>query len=532
MKNYYKITLLIGLIVFGTSLQAQRYVPIAASSDPANPTDIFPAIMGDTTAAGARMDNNTIYQLENGKVYVTSGRLTNTATWALQIEATDLTDTDNKAIISRLPNASGTYPDIMRASGNVTLKNLWIISGEKGALEQHDWGKIRFQGEGARVIVKDCIIEKDRGGFLQMRADSIKCYVDNCIFRNGGNRRIIQGNGRGVDARDFWFDTLIIRNSIVHNIQDRFFRSQGGKRPHNYIEIDHNTSFNTVGRHGHIQLGRVLVAKITNNLFINPIMLGTSPAYTNEQTQPDADKHKVITLDTLYGDTDLTIAANNIFWTQDVLDYWANNDSVDAPEVLSALIKDNLGADTATAYFQEELTLNSIPGTILQYVKDLYADPTSTTMYDFIVEDVAVMGTPFDSGNLFDFSGFSVCYDVNTTSATAGTDGSAIGDVSDCQDLLNSLFDSFVNPHLGLTVSPNPIQGKQATFEFSLARTSHVELSIFDLSGRLVTQLINGDVQPGTQTQKWLPAAELSKGMYFAQLQTDEGSMMVKLMLR
>ena len=263
-KNYTFILLL--LMSFGVSqIMAQRVVSIPASSDITMPTDIFPVIMGDTTATGERTDNNTIYKLENGQVYITTGRIVNKPEWDLQIEAENLLDIGNKAIISRIPNASGTYPDIMRPEGNVTLKNIWFVAGERGALEQHDWGKIRYMGDHTRVIADHCIFEKDRGGFFQLRGDSIKLYVTNCVLRNGGNRRIIQGNGRGVDARNTSIDTLIMRNTIVHNIQDRFFRSQGATAPHNYIEIDHCTSFNTAGRHGFIQLGRVNTAKITNN---------------------------------------------------------------------------------------------------------------------------------------------------------------------------------------------------------------------------------------------------------------------------
>jgi hypothetical protein len=85
---------------------------------------------------------------------------------------------------------------------------------------------------------------------------------------------------------------------------------------------------------------------------------------------------------------------------------------------------------------------------------------------------------------------------------------------------------------LGLRVSPNPIEGQEASFEFSLTRPGHVQLNIYDLSGRLVTTLVDGTVLPGTQTQTWMPSDQLSKGMYFAQLNTAEGSMMIKLMLR
>ena len=530
MKKIYSTQFLLLAMLFAVQSMAQTYVLIPASTDPTAPTDIFPYIMGDTTATGERNDNNTIYQLTNGAVYITTGRIVNKPEWKLHIEAADLTNTDSKAIITRIPNASGTYPDIMRPEGNVTLRNLWFVAGERGALEQHDWGKIRYMGENTRVIAEDCIFEKDRGGFFQLRANGIKLYVTNCVLRNGGNRRIIQGNGRGVDARNFAIDSMVMRNTIVHNIQDRFFRSQGGSEPHNYIEIDNCTSFNTIGRHGFIQLGRVVEAKITNNLFIDPIMLGSSPFYTNEQSQPDDDLHKVITLDTLYDNTALTISNNNIFWNQPVMDYWASNDTVSAPGFLSDLVMDNLGAAASDAYFTESLTLNSVPGSILEYVEDLYANPAAEDMYDFIVEDVVVAGTAFDSGNLFDFSTFDPCYDSSSQSASAGTHGGAVGALFLCSELTN-VFEVAVNEELELQTAPNPA-GEFTQITYNLKQASQVELSVFDMNGRLVETLTSAKLPAGNHQTTWDNLQNKASGMYFVNLQTEEGRMYIKVMVK
>lgn len=528
MKKHYTFILVVFTMLCFSQVNAQTVVTIPASTDPTMPADIFDVIMGDTTATGERNDNNTIYKLENGQVYITTGRIVNKPEWDLQIEAVDLTDTENKPIITRIPNASGTYPDIMRPEGNVTLRNIWFVVGEKGALENHDWGKIRYMGDNTRVIADHCIFEKDRGGFFQIRGNNIKLYVTNCVLRNGGNRRVIQGNGRGVDARNTSLDTLVMRNTIVHNIQDRFFRSQGAMAPHNYIEIDHCTAFNVAGRHGFIQLGRVTTAKITNNLFINPIMLGSSPAYTDEQTQPDGDLHKVITLDTLYDNTALSISNNNVFWTQDVLDYWASNDTVFTPGLLSTLVMDNLGAAASDAFFEETLSLNSVPGSILQYVVDLYADPTADDMYDFIVEDAVLAGTAFDSGNLFDFSTWDPCYGTSTQSASAGTDGGPIGAIAFCPELTD-VFD--VNEALALKVFPNPAS-VDINLTFELQEASQVNILIMDMSGKVVTTLLQSELQSGEHILNHDISNQLSRGMYFLSLQTDQGIMTQKFVVQ
>lgn len=531
MKKLYILLIAILSVFAAQQLSAQRYVHIEPSEDITMPADIFNVIKGDTTATGDRVDNNTIYQLTNGAVYITTGRIVNKPEWDLQIEALDLEDTANKAILTRIPNASGSYNDIMRAEGNVTLKNIWIISGEKGPLEQHDWGKIRLMSENTRLIAEDCIIEKDRGGFFQLRASGIKAYLTNCVFRNGGNRRILQGNGRAFDARNNTLDTLIMKNCIVYNIQDRLFRSQGASQPHNYIEIDHCTSFNTVGRHGFIQLGRVVKAKITNNLFINPIMIGSSPFYADEQTQPDNDLHKVITLDTLYDNTSLTVSNNNIFWTQDVLDYWASNDTVSAPGFISQLIVDNLGAAAGDAYFQDPVELSSVPGTILQYVVDLYNNPAAEDMFDFIVEDIAVEGTAVDSGNLFDFSTFDPCYPASAVSATADTEGGAVGATFMCPELMVGLFDVPANHELALQVFPNPVSS-ELNFKFTLPSKSEVSMSVLDINGRVLMQLLESNLGMGEHVFNRDLSGNLTQGIYFLLIQTNQGLMTQKFVVQ
>jgi len=315
-------------------------------------------------------------------------------------------------------------------------------------------------------------------------------------------------------------------NTIVHNIQDRFFRSQGAVVPHNYIKIDHCTSFNTAGRHGHIQLGRVKTAIIANNVFSNPIMLGSSPVYTDEQTQPDNSLHKVITLDTLFAETDLTIAGNNIFWTSDVTDYWATVDSINPPGILSDLIVQSMGmnADSGSAYFSEVVSFDSVPGTILQYVQDLYANPQSDSMFDFIVEDVLVAGTAFDSGNLFDLSETSPCYATSAASATASTTGGAIGVTSICPQLWNpgtATSNEDILKGSAFKVYPNPVAG-QANFALALENPGKVKLEVYDLSGRMVSVVTERVLTAGVQTLSWTVPANLNGGLYFARLQVGD----------
>lgn len=508
-------------------LQAQRLVPVP--SDPLALTDLFPIVMGDTTATGERVDNNTIYVLDNGGAYATSGRLVNTPTWALQFQAADLNNTDVKPVITRIPNASGGYPDLIYAGGDLTVKNVWLIIGERAGGQEHDFARLRINGEGSTVRMEDCILEKERGGFIHLRADGVKIFINRCVMRNGGNRRILQGNGRAIDARNFAIDTLVFTNNTVYNLIDRVFRSQGAVLPHNYLEFDHNTIFNVAGRHGCFQFGRVNTVKFTNNILMNPLMLGTSPIYTDEQNQPDNEAHKVFTMDTVYAATNITMTGNNVFWTQDVIDAWALHDSVSRPDVLSRLVKQVLGADTTDAFFEEVITFPNVPQNITQYVIDLYNNPNADDMFDFVVEDISLAGTSFDNGYLFDFSQFNICYDPSTVSATASDISGAIGNISGCSELLALDISEAEAAMIDFKVVPNPVVDG-AEIQFQLRQNTNVVVSMMDLQGRTVKVLANGSMV-GVQRIA-LDTRELTEGMYFLRLSMPEGSLIQKVVVR
>ncbi|MFM7091161.1 MAG: hypothetical protein ACKOZZ_10180, partial [Bacteroidota bacterium] len=146
MKKTLPILFLMGLFLTTTGLHAQRIVVIDPSTDLAKPKDIYPVIMGDTLAGGVRKDVNTIYKLKNGSVYVLSAPLVNKSTWTLHIEATDLTNVKVKPYLTRIPNASGAYPNYILSEGNLTLKNLWMVTAERGPGEEHENAKFIISG--------------------------------------------------------------------------------------------------------------------------------------------------------------------------------------------------------------------------------------------------------------------------------------------------------------------------------------------------------------------------------------------------
>ncbi len=79
---------------------------------------------------------------------------------------------------------------------------------------------------------------------------------------------------------------------------------------------------------------------------------------------------------------------------------------------------------------------------------------------------------------------------------------------------------------------PNPFKS-QTTIRYALPKESKVSLQIYDISGRLIRNLINQSQPTGVYTIKWDGKNEygedVSSGIYFCKLQTDKDTWLKKL---
>ena len=98
-------------------------------------------------------------------------------------------------------------------------------------------------------------------------------------------------------------------------------------------------------------------------------------------------------------------------------------------------------------------------------------------------------------------------------------------------DVLGELWETYVGveeqpavvTHYALSANyPNPFN-PTTTIEFSLERTQHVTLSVYDVLGKHVTTIVDGVQPAGAHTVKF-DGSELSGGIYFYQLQAGDYS--------
>ena len=79
-------------------------------------------------------------------------------------------------------------------------------------------------------------------------------------------------------------------------------------------------------------------------------------------------------------------------------------------------------------------------------------------------------------------------------------------------------------------IYPNPAN-KETTIQFSLAKTSAVNLEVFDMNGNALREIFNGIMQSGDHSMK-LDVGQFAKGVYFVRITTENGSENLKLVVQ
>jgi len=84
---------------------------------------------------------------------------------------------------------------------------------------------------------------------------------------------------------------------------------------------------------------------------------------------------------------------------------------------------------------------------------------------------------------------------------------------------------------MNMEVYPNPFKNK-TQIAYQLTQASHLSIQLIDLNGRLVKQVLPPSFQETGRYQLELPATDFSTGIYFIQLQTNDGIVTKKLVIQ
>ncbi len=163
---------------------------------------------------------------------------------------------------------------------------------------------------------------------------------------------------------------------------------------------------------------------------------------------------------------------------------------------------------------------------------------------------IVAEGGPY-SNNGFKIHPFSFpetgCYDLTLSDATGmGLSGNLYVIADENDDILwtggEFTYTATANLAHGITVDinetlssddisihPNPVAAT-ANIEFSLANNSDVNIAVFDILGKKITDLYNGEMSMGLQNITW-DVNELNNGVYFVKIQMNNQVVTKKIMV-
>jgi hypothetical protein len=247
---------------------------------------------------------------------------------------------------------------------------------------------------------------------------------------------------------------------------------------------------------------------------MNPQYMGNHPG-TEEQTHPDKQNFYIIALDTLYANMKLDIHHNNIFYTQEVLDFFAANDTVSKPEVLEPMIKTALGNKAADAYFEEVVQFTNIPSFPMDYLKAIYQEPTAASFPDNFDMSIGI-------------SKIDASYNTDSKSFAADEKGKPIGSYSWWpQSVLNTKQIS--NKYLLATAYPNPASNSLQV-NYKLEKASNVEVTLINTTGKEYILKENQFMQAGAHSNT-ISIDQFDNGIYLLQVKTTNQSSNQKIFI-
>ncbi len=496
MKNYYTsfMTLVVMMITLGAFSQEPRIVQVdgydpTSGEDPAQYENaLYYTILADSTER--QTNPNVIFELKRNHIYYLGKQIEN-YDFKLHIRGEE-----GEGLLPEIQasqKSDGTYGlDYIRSYYDMTLENIAVNNYLPDGGYQH-W-VIELRGTGSKYEFINCTFDGDRASSVCARADSLNIQIRNCTAGNLGYRTAFGGNGRFIDLRPeaMYLDTLIIENSTTYNSSDRIIRNMNTHV--NYLYIDHLTAVNTVGRHGGIQLGDAKNATVKNSVFANVIMLGHTDAHTSEQTQPEnPPKFSVITLDTIYDDGNYVIKNNNIYWDESVHNLWNQIDSVSQPDFVNPLLVEAVGeGNEDNMYFTEPLSFEAMCDPQISYVALYYADPNAGTYPD----SWCVGG---DGGFFPDQIDLS--YSTSSQSYTAADGGLPVGNLNYFPDIETNTEEVLL-PEVLVDAYPNPFN-QEININYHVKQKGLVNITIFDVSGRKIKDLVSTEQSTGEYTITW-----------------------------
>jgi len=537
MKHCIKLSLLVCVLIvcaLFSVARAQRVVHVA-------PTEfgiLNSTIAGDTTDTGARVDSNTVYELERGTLayYPLNGTIEHSG-YHLMIVA-EAGEGEKPKLMPGIISG-GEASRCFRPKGDLTLKGLYLSNVDQEGSIFSTKNIIRASGEGNRIIIDDCHFNGDHQSFIRVDSHHQKYYITNTIFSWSVD------NGRGIDRRGNKIDTLVVENCTFYNLISKVMR-EGESGYIKYLKFNHCTFYN-IGEE-FMEFGQIGELIFTNNLVINAGFLGESPFYELPVAplMEGIDTVSHAELDSLLGvdgkTPSIEFRNNNFYLDPAIVAAYANltlGDSlVAAGGVVQRAIFDSLGltlVDTSTL-IREAITFTKAPilDSTLSIISTVWEEYAGDSDYQ----------SPFDHGGVggygemgygtmpFDFS-----YPTTTESYTAADGGQPLGDLNWFGMELSSVEKTDIIPNAFKLMDnyPNPFN-PSTTIAYQLNSSSTVKLTVYNVLGQKIRTLVSDKRQEASNySVQWDSlddtGCKVTSGIYMYRLESDNQIQTKKMVL-
>lgn len=550
MKKQLTIFILFLFLSIPLSLLAQ--VPdtvLVPFQDAIGPKDALTrCIIGDTTATGQRKNINRVYRLQRGAIYYLTGRVY-ADNFSLKLIADD-DETKCPPVIAPFPLADGSIPRItIQVSKDAYFKNIYFQGYAATGVRNTSDRPLAMAGESTKLTVDHCIIDNSYLAGIANTGNKTSLYIKDCLFRNVLAKYMFKGTTFYNYAASP-MDTISIVNTTVFN-GDSYFLCNS-RQYAKYIRAEHNTVFMTLNNPFYVPY--VSNAHIKNNIFYSVCANGeTAKERKDGYYDWDNERECIFSIDTIptdmattYGITDANrrvIVTNNAYaWPKQITDWWAANDTVDAPLWMNDRTKAFFDNDAQYPNLIEKNNINIDPGfnsdvmkladSLYRYVTDFrkagsarefYYNPAGGSLFPSrwpIPENLAytnttVMNGSDDSYPLGDLNWFPEKKKQWENRPVTGVEKNEAQNIPTAFNL----DQNYPNPFNPTTI-----------ISFQLPKSGMVSLKVYDVLGREVATLVNQAMDAGSQKISF-NANGLTSGMYFYKLKCDNFTSVKKMML-
>ena len=334
MNSKFIALLCLVLMVAFTGLYAQApdtvEVPFQDESGPVGAINRF--IQGDTLANGDRVNPNRTYKLINGSYYLFNSAITCNYSISVWADPTGTPPILCRGILEDNSAAANQFT-ITKTGAMGTFKNLYFmgIRPDLFALGNGP-NAVQLRADSVKVVIDNCVLDA-MGGMANENTNWSSAKITNCHTRNAVEIGCWFCGNSGFYSNATPNDTIVITNNTFFN-----WGSYGlvtNREWTNYVRVEHNTYY--LNHCNVFYAPYVTHGVYKNNIFFGMTAMGQRPVeISGGWFDWDGEVSAIFSIDTLppeifarQGETvmDMTVSFNHnaYFWPQQMVDFWANS---------------------------------------------------------------------------------------------------------------------------------------------------------------------------------------------------------------